>query len=302
MLDEVRVGVNMSLHSHQNTTVSSDLSLDKEQRSETSALPITNTAATPNACFLGLPLEIREQIYSYLIDHYPKNHGSVMNPSPAGNIISRRNSFHSAILSTNRQIKEEALYIFYRETVWYIRIPAASIMRPCLYWPFRCWKLLETCHPFFKLMRHIKLDFMMPYMHRDSYMAANRTIAICGIVRGFEYETDVLPRRTAVKQIVKALLHVPALKTVSIEWNDIAGWGDWKEKCLCLLPLKKLPVCCVVESVDLALPPKMDYNLYQSWVLEQERETSQNRGIDRYGLNYQGLEKLGSYLTKITSK
>ncbi len=223
MLDEVKVGVNMSLRSHQNTTVSSNLSPDKEQRSETSALPITNTAAAPNACFLGLPLEIREQIYSYLIDHYPKNHGSVMNPSPAGNVISRRNSFHSAILSTNRQIKEEALYIFYRETVWYIRIPAASILRPSLYWPFRCWKLLQRCHPFFKLMRHIKLDFMMPYTHRDSYMAANRTLALYGIVREFQYSTDVLPRQSAVNQIVKALVHAPALRTVSIEWHDIAG-------------------------------------------------------------------------------
>ena len=108
---------NISLRSHHKTIVSSDLSLNKEQRSETSASLITNTAAAPNACFLGLPLEIREQIYSYLIDHYPKTHGFVMNPSPAGNIISQRNS---AILSSNRLIKEEALYILYRETVWYI--------------------------------------------------------------------------------------------------------------------------------------------------------------------------------------
>ena len=117
MLDEVKVGVNMSLRSHHNTIVSSDLPFNKEQRSETSASPITNTAAAPNACFLGLPLEIREQICSYLIDHYPKIHGFVVNPNPAGNNISRRNA---AILSNNRQIKEEALYVFYKETVWCI--------------------------------------------------------------------------------------------------------------------------------------------------------------------------------------
>ena len=117
MLDEVKVGVNMSLRSHHNAIVSSDLSLNKEQRSETSASPITNTAAAPIACFLGLPFENRERIYSYLIDHYPKNHGFVMNPSPAGDIISWRNP---AILSTNRQNKEEALYVFYEEMLWCI--------------------------------------------------------------------------------------------------------------------------------------------------------------------------------------
>ena len=117
MLNEVKVGVNRSLRSHHNMIVSNDLPLNEEQRSGTPASPITNTAAAPNACFLGLPLENRERIYSYLIIYYPKNHGFVMNPSPAGNIISRRNS---AILSTNRQIKVEALYVFYKETVWCI--------------------------------------------------------------------------------------------------------------------------------------------------------------------------------------
>ena len=91
VLDEVLVGVNMSLRSHENMAFVNDLSLNKEQRSETLALPITSTAAAPIACFLGLPLEIREQIYSYLIDHYPKYHGSGMIPSPAGKILFRRN-------------------------------------------------------------------------------------------------------------------------------------------------------------------------------------------------------------------
>ena len=67
-------------------------------------------------------------------------------------------------------------------------------------------------------------------MHRDGHMAANRTFALHGRVRGFECTTDVLPRRSAVEQIVNALVHVPALKTVCIEWNDIAGWGELEEK------------------------------------------------------------------------
>ena len=117
VLDETLVGVNMSLSSHEKLTPASDWSLSKEQRSGTLALPITSTAATPIACFLGLPLEIREQIYGYLIDDYPKYHGSGMIPSPLGKIIFRRILFHSAILSTNCQIKEEALPVFYRETV-----------------------------------------------------------------------------------------------------------------------------------------------------------------------------------------
>lgn len=60
LLEEVKPGVIMSLRSDQNTTVSTNISLNKEQRSETSALPITSTGAAPMACFLGLPLEIRE--------------------------------------------------------------------------------------------------------------------------------------------------------------------------------------------------------------------------------------------------
>ncbi|KAK0517110.1 hypothetical protein JMJ35_000265 [Cladonia borealis] len=187
----------MSLPSNHNTTVWMDLILNKEQHSETPALPITNTAAAPVAWFLRLPLEIREQIYSYLIDHYPKYHGSV---------------------------------------------------------------------------------------------------------REFGYSTDVRPRRFVIEQIVKALAHAPALKTVSIGWNDIIGWGDWDVKYLCLLPLEKLPVRCVVESVDLTLPLIMDYGLYRSWVLKQTREPSQNPSIDLHRLNEHGLKKLDNFLTEIASK
>ena len=125
-------------------------------------------------------------------------------------------------------------------------------------------------------------------------MEADRTFTIHGMVREFGYSRDVSPRRFVVEQIVKALAHAPALKSVSIEWNDILGWGDWEDKCLCLQPLEKLPVHCVVESVYLVLPFRMDDNFYQSWV-------SQNRSIGRHGLNDHGLEKLNSYLTEIMS-
>ena len=294
----------MSLTSPHTTIISSDLSLDKDQPSETSASPITNAAVAPAAWFLGLPLEIREQVYSYLINHYPEDHGSGIKSSPAGNIVFRRNSFHSAILSTDCQIKEEALRVFYRETVWYIRIPGASILPRSPYWAFPSWKSLQK-HPFFRFIRHIMLDFGRPYMHKDSFMTTNRRFALHGRVRGFEYTTDVLPRRLAVEQVVNALVHVPALKTVSIEWNDNIGWGDWDEKCLCLRPLEKLPVHCVVESVNFAFPPRMNSDFIQSWLLEQARETGQSGSIRRFGLfeaNQRGLEKLGNYLTEITSK
>lgn len=296
------VGFNMSLLSPHTTIISSDSSLDKDKPSETSASPITNAAVAPAAWFLRLPLEIREQVYSYLINHYPKDHGSGMKSSPAGNIIFRRNSLHSAILSTNSEITEETLRVFYRETVWYIRIPGASILPRSPYWAFHSWKSFQK-HPFFKFIRHIMLDFGRPYMHNDSLMTANRRFALHGRVRGFEYTTDVLPRRSAVEQIVNALMHVPALKTVSIEWNDIAGWGDLDEKCLCLRPLEKLPVRCVVESVNFAFPPKITSDFLQLWLLEQACETWQNGS--RFGLfehNQRGLEKLGNYLTEITSK
>ena len=301
LLDDVKAGVNMSLPSNHNTTAWLDLILHKEQHSETPALPITNTAAAPDAWFLRLPLEIREQIYSHLIDHYPKYHGSGMNPSPAGKIIFRRNRFHSAILSTNWQIKEEALHVFCRETAWHIQIPAVSTQPQPSYHGFHYWKLLHK-HPFFKLMRHIKLVFMMPNMGPNICIKPNGTIDIYGRVRRFGYLTDVRPRQFVVEQIVKALAHAPALKTVSIEWNDIVGWGDWEDRYLCLLPLEKLPARCVVESVDLALPPAMDYGLYQSWFWKQTREPSQNPNIDLHRLNEHGRKKLVDFLTEIASK
>ena len=292
----------MPLCSPPTTNRSSDSSTDKDQPSETSALPITNAAVAPAAWFLRLPLEIRELVYSYLINHYPKDHGSNMKFSPAGNIIFRRNSFHSAILRTDCQIREEALRVFYRETVWYIRIPGASILPRSPYWAFQSWKSFQK-HPFFKFIRHIMLDFERPHMHNDSLMIANRRFALHGRVRGFEYTTDVLPRRSAVEHVVNALVHLPALKTVSIEWNDIAGWGDLDEKCLCLRPLEKLPVRCVVESVNFAFPPTVTSDFLQSWLLEQACETWQDGSW--FGLfehSQRGLEKLGNYLTGITRK
>ena len=139
-------------------------------------------------------------------------------------------------------------------------------------------------------------------MAPNSYIKADGTCYNYGIVREFGYSTDVRPRRFVVEQIVKALAHAPALKTVSIGWNDIIGWGDWDVKYLCLLPLEKLPVRCVVESVDLTLPLIMDYGLYRSWVLKQTREPSQNPSIDLHRLNEHGLKKLDNFLTEIASK
>ena len=107
----------MSLPSPHTTIVSNDISIDKAQPSETSASPITNAAVAPNAWFLGLPLEIREEVYSYLINHYPEDPDSGWKRSLAGNTIFRRNTFHSAILSTNGQVNEEVLRVFYRQTV-----------------------------------------------------------------------------------------------------------------------------------------------------------------------------------------
>ena len=301
LLDEVKAGVIKSLRSNNNMTAWMDLILNKEQHSETPALPINNTAAAPVAWFLRLPLEIREQIYSYLIEHYPKYHGSGMNPSPAGKIIFRRNRFHSAILSTNWQIKEEALHVFYRETVWHIQIPAVSTQPQPSYHGFRYWTLLQK-HPLFKLMRHIKLVFMMPNVAPHTCIKPDTTIDIYGRVRRFGYSIDIRPRRFVIEQIVKALAHAHALKTVSIRWNDIIGWGDWEDKYLCLLPLEKLPVHCVVESVDLALPLIMDYDLYRSWILEQTPEPSQNPSIDLHRLNELGRKKLEIFFTEIASK
>lgn len=291
---------NMSLRSPHITIISDDLSLNKAQPSGTSASPITNAAVAPNAWFLGLPLEIREQVYSYLLTHYTEDHDIAMKPSPAGDIIFRRNIFHSAILSTNGQVNEEALRVFYRQTVWHIRIPAANVLLLSPYWAFPSLESLQK-HPFFKFIRHIMLDFGRPYMQRDGHMAANRTFASHGRVRGFDCTTDVLPRRSAVEQIVNALVHVPALKTVSIEWKDVIGWGEWEEKCLCLRPLEKLPVRCVVESVKLAFPPHMSIDFYRSCVSEQAHKTWQPR-IVRRELSKRGLEKLGNYLTDIMGK
>ena len=132
-------------------------------------------------------------------------------------------------------------------------------------------------------------------------MAADRTFASLGSVRGFHYTTDVLPRRLAVEQIVNALVHVPALKTVSIEWKDVIGWGEWEEKCLCLRPLENLPVRCVVNSVDLAFPPIMSLDFFRSCVSEQARKTRHPRAARRE-LSERGLEKLRNCLTEIRSK
>ena len=132
-------------------------------------------------------------------------------------------------------------------------------------------------------------------------MAADRTFTSLGSVRGFHCTTDVLPRRLAVEQIVNALVHVPALKTVSIEWKDVIGWGEWEEKCLCLRPLEELPVRCVVKSVDLALPRTMSADFYRACVSEVARKTWHPRVVRRE-LSKRGLEKLRNYLTEIMSK
>ena len=124
-------------------------------------------------------------------------------------------------------------------------------------------------------MRHIKLVFVILHMPCGTCMNADRTFAIHDMLRQFGYLTDVSPRRFVVEQIVKALAHAPALKTVSIEWNHIAGWGNWEIKHLRLRPLERLMVHCVVEDVNLALPPTMDHNFYHSWA-------PQNRGKELY--------------------
>ena len=144
-------------------------------------------------------------------------------------------------------------------------------------------------------MRHIKLVFVILHMPCGTCMNADRTFAIHDMLRQFGYLTDVSPRRFVVEQIVKALAHAPALKTVSIEWNDIAGWGNWEIKHLCLRPLERLMVHCVVESVNLALPPTMDHN----FITHGHRRIEVRNCME---LKERGLEKLGEYLTEFTGK
>lgn len=61
--------------------------------------------------------ELQCQIYGYLVFHVPNGR-----PSPTKGVICREGMIHTAILTTNRKVYNEALPVIYGNTTWHIEI------------------------------------------------------------------------------------------------------------------------------------------------------------------------------------
>ena len=247
-----------------------------------------------------LPLEIRDQIYVNLIDQNPQDQKSIVKQGPAGNIIVRRNKLHSAILNTNSQVRQEVLQVFYRETVWHIRIPAASMLPRSPYFAFGSLTHLQQ-HPFFESIRHVKLEFMATHLNKDVYMGPHGEVSLRGRTRAFHPPTDVVPRRQAAEQICNALLHASALKSVTIEWSDVIGWGQWEEKFPILQPLSKLPVNPVMEAVCTNFTPRIDFQYLTQFLPKPLQPVHQETAACQLQ-NSIGKQNLDSYLVSLAEK
>ena len=179
---------------------------------------------------LRIPVEIRLEVYRYLIRHSPRDH-----PFDGLAITSAAYSFHSAVLNLNKQINEEAKRVFYGENTWKVLIS----------YNFNYFRLLNGLaalrqQSFFSYMRRFHLHFHLSgYVLKDSPSFS---------LTEYCHQTKLNAEKTC-----RVLAALPALRVVEISWIDTTQGACWEEKRWILDSLVLLQAVSLFEVRDVIL-------------------------------------------------
>lgn len=173
---------------------------------------------TPPPTLLSLPLELRQQIYTYLI---PAENVSHPLPSVGITSVSHRPPPLS-LLTTHSQLTLEILDYFFGTATWKLIFSHAfNFFRvdPSLY------KLAAS--PILQQIRKVEVVFFCDILLLKEYPSF-----------GLEKFCAEITRRA--DRACEVLATAPMLSHVSVSWIDTTNTGGWEEKAKILLPLRRL--------------------------------------------------------------
>ena len=172
----------------------------------------------PVPAILRLPIELRQQIYSYLL---PRE--NVSHPLPSVGITSVSHRPPSArLLSIHPTISSEILDQYYAITTWKLIFSHAfNFFRvdPDLY-------NLERC-PSLRRLRQVEVVFFCDILLLKEYPSFGLGSFCAEIRRRADRACDVL-------------LKAQELSSVTVSWIDTTNTGGWEDKAKILSPLRKL--------------------------------------------------------------
>lgn len=174
------------------------------------------TPTTP--AIFRLPLELRQQIYSYLL---PRENVSHPLPSVGITSVSHRPPA-AALLNIHPIIADELLDFFYTISTWKL--------------------IFSHAFNFFRVDPDLRRLQQSPSLSR---LRRVEVVFYCDILLLKEYHTiglgsfcDEIRRRA--DRACDVLLQAAQLKSVTVSWIDTTGTGGWTEKAKILTPLRKL--------------------------------------------------------------
>ena len=173
---------------------------------------------SPRPPLLRLPLELRQQIYAYLL---PRENTSHPLPSVAITSVSHRPP-RSALLNIHPQLTDEILDYFYAITTWKLIFSHAFNF-------FRVDPDLRNLaqSPSLKRIRKVELVFYCDVLLLKEYPS-------------FGLKSFCAEIRNRAGRACSVLMRAEKLKVVTISWIDTTATGGWDEKVIVLQPLRQL--------------------------------------------------------------
>lgn len=172
--------------------------------------------------FLNLPVEIRLQIYTYLI--IPKDPTSGLNPWGCYFSVEPPFRFHTEILRVSRQVNQEAKKVLYSDLKYPWRINVNSTTNKGM-----SGKVLNA------------LD-LLPCMMTSTNVQLN--FYFFAPVKGTEPSHTAQETWSGIDYICRALSAVPIARNIGIFWWDAQENAEWETKRICLNPLAMFSANC----------------------------------------------------------
>ena len=170
---------------------------------------------------LRLPIELREQIYDYLLELKNANQGS--HPLPGVAITSVSHAPPSSnLLLLHRTITTELLDRFYSQAT--------------------CKTVISHAFNFFRTdpeLRHLESSLALKRIQRVE-LVFFQDILLLKDYPSFGLESFCAEIRRRADRACDVFLQAPQLKSVTISWIDTTRIGGWAEKIHILEPLAKL--------------------------------------------------------------
>ncbi|KAH9845485.1 hypothetical protein Tdes44962_MAKER06611 [Teratosphaeria destructans] len=170
------------------------------------------------APFFQLPLELRQEIYSYLIMPGPVSH-----PLPGVGITSVSHKLlSSALLFINKQFTSDILDYYYTITTWKLIFSHAfNFFRvdPCLDGLARS--------PVLRHIQKVEVVYFCDILLLKNYPSFGMT-RFCDEIR------------KRADRACEVLSQCERLRSVTVSWIDTTLSGDWSEKATTLQPLRRL--------------------------------------------------------------